>query len=222
MLIKSFQFSKCIKGCTLFNDKSNYLYWEGRNVTTDEIEIVNFINSNKTLNNFKLLHVGIGNSYVASNIKNYKEIDGITISNNEIIYANKLNQENYNIHFLNKFTDKGFLSKSLNGYDIIIDVNLKSFSCCNDAFADLFNNYVRMLNKNGKIFTGKKGMNWSRVVKPVVSFSFKNLFHKKLKEFDGKETNLLRMNECLELSRRHNLKFYQDKKSNVVYFEVLG
>lgn len=222
MLIKSFKISKCINGCPLFNDESNYLYWENRKVTTDEIEIVDFLNANERSANLKILHIGIGNSYVASNIKKYKKIDGITISTNEIKHAKKLNLNDYNIYFLNKFSHKAFLLNKFDYYDIIIDVNLKSFSCCNSAFTDLFSNYIRMLNKNGKIITGKQGMNWSRIIKPVISFSFKKFFHKKLKEFDGKESNLLKINECLELSRQHNLKFYQDKNSNVVYFKFLG
>ena len=44
---------------------------------------------------------------------------------------------------------------------LIIDVNLKSFACCNHAFENLIHSYVSLLNNSGKIFTGKKGMNWS-------------------------------------------------------------
>ena len=63
-----------------------------------------------------------------------------------------------------------FQKKKYSSYDIIIDVNLKSFSCCEKAFEKLFSNYVSMLRNDGKIITGKKGMDWSRIVKPVISF----------------------------------------------------
>ena len=33
MFVKKFNKTKCINGCELFNDNSNYLYWENRNVT---------------------------------------------------------------------------------------------------------------------------------------------------------------------------------------------
>ena len=102
---------------------------------------------------------------------------------------------------------------------MIIDVNLKSFSCCDIAFDNLFTNYVNMLNKNGAIFTGKKGMNWSRIVKPVISFSFKKFFYKKLKEFDGKERNLLKIENCLKLTKKHGMEFYENK--NYKYFHCL-
>ena len=36
MFIESYKKSKCINGCALFNDESNYLYWESKKETTDE------------------------------------------------------------------------------------------------------------------------------------------------------------------------------------------
>ena len=42
MIINHYEKTKCINGCELFNDKSKYLYWENRNVSTDEVEIINF------------------------------------------------------------------------------------------------------------------------------------------------------------------------------------
>ena len=46
MLISSFKSSRCLNGCTLFNDETPYLYWENRIVTDDEFEIVKYINDN--------------------------------------------------------------------------------------------------------------------------------------------------------------------------------
>ena len=222
MFIESYKKSKCINGCILFNDESNYLYWEGRKETTDELEIVNFINNDNSNKNSRILHVGIGNSYVASNINNFKKIDAITISGNELNHAKKLKINNYNPLFLNKLTHNAFSKKELSNYDIIIDVNLKSFSCCEKAFDNLFLNYVLMLNSKGKIITGKKGMNWSRILKPTISFSLKKLFHKKLKELDGPDSNKLKIDECLSLSKIHNMKFHLDSYTNIAYFNKLN
>ena len=49
----------------------------------------------------------------------------------------------------------------------------------------MFDDYAQMLNNNGCIITGKKGMEWSRILKPVYSFSFKKFIYKKLKEYNG-------------------------------------
>ena len=37
MLIKNYKRTKCPFGCNLFNDESNYHYWEDKKVTSDEI-----------------------------------------------------------------------------------------------------------------------------------------------------------------------------------------
>ena len=58
-------------------------------------------------------------------------------------------------------------NKKLSGYDIILDVNLKSYACCTVAFNHLFKQYLKMLKPKGIIITGKNGMKWSRIIKPV-------------------------------------------------------
>ena len=63
--------TKCIDGCELFNDEKSYSYWENKKETLDEIEILDFLNSNHSSNSFKILHVGIGNSYIANNLNKY-------------------------------------------------------------------------------------------------------------------------------------------------------
>ena len=97
-------------------------------------------------------------------------------------------------------------NKKLSHYDIIIDANLKSYACCNIAFNHLFKLYLKMLKPKGIILTGKNGMKWSRIIKPVLSFSFKKLFYKKLKEFDGEKTNILSKNDLLLLTKKYNLR----------------
>jgi len=47
-----------------FFDKS-YTYWENREVTSDELEIINFLDNNKDIVDRSILHLGIGNSYFA-------------------------------------------------------------------------------------------------------------------------------------------------------------
>ena len=50
MLINKFNTTECINGCKIFNDNSNYLYWENKSVTSDEIDILAFL---KSKNDFK-------------------------------------------------------------------------------------------------------------------------------------------------------------------------
>ena len=218
MFIKNFKKTNCINGCKLFNDSSNYTYWESRGVTNDEIEIVHFLNKKHIQKKISILHIGIGNSYVAYNLNIFKNLDGITISNNEIKYAQKLNINNYSYFFFNKLEKNVFNNIEFSSYDAIIDVNLKSFSCCDIAFKKLFVDYSKMLKINGIILTGKKGMSWTRLVKPVIRFSLTKFFYKRLKEFDGPISNVLTIDECKNLAKENNLEFEEINNTNIVTF----
>ena len=198
--------TKCINGCDIFNDKKSFSYWENKNITTDEKYVLNYLQKKSSTKNKKILHIGIGNSYLAKSLKNFKKIDGISLSGSEI--QNAINQKikNYDIYFLNKFSKKSLFNNKLNFYDIIIDVNLKSYACCDIAFKHLFKQYVKMLKPKGIIITGKKGMKWSRIVKPVLSFSLKKFFYQRLKEFDGPKSNILNKRELLSLNTKNIFK----------------
>ena len=198
--------SKCVNGCELFNDRQLFSYWESNKVTSDEKCILNFLQNKISINKKKILHVGIGNSYIEENLNNFNRIDGVSLSGSEIINAQKKKIKNYKIYFLNKFSKRTLFNKKLSHYDIIIDVNLKSYACCDIAFNHLFKQYLKMLKPKGIILSGKNGMKWSRIIKPVLSFSFKKFFYKRLKEFDGPKNNILNKNELLLLKKKYNLQ----------------
>jgi len=203
---KKFNQIKCINGCDLFEDNNNFSYWENNEVTSDEKNILLYLNNNNLIKNKNILHIGIGNSYLAKNLKNFNFIDGITISNNELTYGLKLKIKNYDIFFKNKYSAGDLIKNKNNNYDVIIDNNLKSFACCSVSFDDLINKYKKYLKNTGFIITSLKGMNWSRIVKPVYSFSFKKLFHMRLKEFDGPSENIMTINDCQKLCTKHKIE----------------
>ena len=194
--------TKCIDGCELFNDEKNYSYWENKKETLCEIEILDFLNSNHSSNSFKILHVGIGNSYIANNLNKYSLINGITIASKEIQLAKNLNIKNYDVSFKNKYEFNAFHNLANYKYNIIIDANIKSFACCENAFQRLMQQYCNILNIGGFIITSTRGMNWSRKVYPVIRFNFKNLFYRRLKEYAGPSSNLLTINELEVLSKK--------------------
>ena len=61
-------------------------------------------------------------------------------------------------------------------------------------------------------------MSWSRIVKPVYSFSLKKFFYKRLKEFDGPKTNLMSFADCQKLSSKHNFTL-GSKVNNLIFFK---
>ena len=208
---------KCINGCTLFNDASKFSYWENKEATNDEKDALTYLKNNNLFYNKKILHVGIGNSYIAKNLKDFKKIDGISLSKNELDLAKKNNIDNYEVFFQNKYCQNNILKKTLNFYDVIIDVNIKSFACCDKAFVNLFKKYSKILNNNGIIISSKAGMKWSRQIKPVLSFSFNKMFYKRLKEFDGPKSNFLNNNDCFELSQKYKLQLDMSDSKLIIF-----
>ena len=69
-----------------------------------------------------------------------------------------------------------------------------------------------MLKSGGSIITSIRGMNWSRIVRPVLSFSFSKLFYKKLKEFNGKRINILTIDNCKKIADQHNLLIFYNSE----------
>ena len=195
---------------TDFNNK--YSYWEEKNSTDDESEILDFLLKKPLLKNMKILHIGIGNSKLAKKFSNSNEIFGITVSKNEIEHANKLSLEGYSVSLIDKYSINFINHFKEYRFDIIIDPNLKSYACCEQSFEFMFKNFSTLLTNNGIIVTSRRGMNWFKKLKPKISFNLKKLFFFKLKEVSGNSKNILTLVELKDLSYKYKLKMKYDEK----------
>ncbi len=197
--------------------KHNFTYWEDRNTTSDELEIIDYLENSYKLDSQKILHIGIGNSFFAKKFFKKNYIFGITISKKEIERANLLNLSNYNFVLCDKYS-KNFNEKLNNKkFDIIVDTNLKSYCCCQESFYFFIENLFNKLNNRGMLITSKKGMKWFKELRPKLSFNFKNFFHFRLKEVDGNKENILTIDELKTLSEKFNLKLSFD--DNLCYLK---
>ena len=194
-----------------FLNKS-YTYWEDREVTTDELEIIKFLENNNDFKFKTVLHIGIGNSYFAKKFADTNKIIGVTISQKEIQKARTMDLKNYQFFLLDKYSInfKEFLNK--NKFDLIIDTNLKSYSCCQASFEFMINNILKSININGMLITSINGMKWFKDLKPKLSFSLKKFFFFKLKEIDGNKSNILIPDELERFAQKYNLKMSFDNK----------
>ena len=127
------------------------------------------------------------------------------------------NITNYKYVVLNKYKANSLHILKNKKFDVIIDINIKSFSCCDEAFINLFNQYIGSLKDTGFIITHKKGLKWSRIVKPKLAFSFKNFFYKRLKEYDGPINNILSVSDCELLAKHNNLKLDLTHKNLIIF-----
>ena len=205
--------SKFICNCKKFDFSSkNYVYWENRETTSDEVDIINLIKEKINLKNKIVLHLGIGNSQVAELFNEAKKIIGITISNREIQRAKNLKLKNYNVFLFDKYSSNFYKFIRNFKFDYIIDTNLKSYACCQESFDHMLLTLNEILLANGKIITSRKGMNWYKKLRPKLSFNFKDFFHFKLKEIDGNELNILSINELEKFSNYNKLKLTYDER----------
>ena len=189
-----------------------YSYWEDRETTTDERQIIDEILKDKFLINKNILHIGIGNSELAKTLDSSNKIYGISISNNEINYAKSLNLENYIIFFCDKYSIKLRNIFQNIKFSLIIDTNLKSYSCCQNAFDFMMENLFNYLEPGGKIITSINGMKWFKTLKPKLSFNYKKFFYYKMKEVSGNPNNILSENELKKICAKYRIKILFDKK----------
>ncbi len=195
--------------------EKEFSYWENKNTTSDENEVIKFI-ENLNINHASFLHIGIGNSKFANYFSDKGNITGITISKKEILKAKSLNLINYNVLLCDKYSlnFKSLLKKKK--FDLIVDTNLKSYCCCQKSFSFFMHNLVKLLNYKGIIITSRRGMSWYKNLKPKLSFNFKNFFHYKLKEYEGNKDNIFTLEEANNLSNSLSLKLFTDK--NILTF----
>ena len=123
-----------------------------------------------------------------------------------------MNLKNYQPYLIDKYSTqfKDFLDK--NTFDLIIDTNLKSYTCCQEAFEFMISNIFQSINPNGMLITSINGMKWFKDLKPKLSFSVKKFFFFKLKEINGNKNNILLPEELKKLSQKNNVKMSFDDK----------
>ena len=74
--------------------KNEYTYWEDREVTSDELDIIDFLKNSNSYNYDSILHIGIGNSFFAKNFSYLYKLEyfffALEASHNFLYILNKL------------------------------------------------------------------------------------------------------------------------------------
>lgn len=131
--------------------------WTQQETTPDQVCIEAVLDT-MALTGAQILHVGVGNSELAQRFASrVRSIDGLTVHQNEKIYAEALPVANYTVYVLNKY-NRDVISVLSHTYDFIIDNNLASFACCKKHFFIMLENYVAVLRSRGQILTCQIGM----------------------------------------------------------------
>jgi hypothetical protein len=148
--------------------------WESRPTTSGEATVIAFLKSRPSLYMGKrLLHVGIGNcslpDALACGLAGYI---GLTISLPEQrLFEHKfLGAKDVEVLLANKFDPRTY-SKIKDNFDLIVDVGLKSFACCEKHFLSLMEFYADRLRTGGLLITAESGIQFGWKGNTAVAFT---------------------------------------------------
>jgi len=108
----------------------------------------------------KLLDIGIGTSHCYKVLHSFfTEIHGITVMDNEIAQAIDMQylEGIYRVRKANKHDTWDFVQQVDANYAVIIDVNLKMFTCCELHWLDYFRTLTYLLEPGGVIVSHTAG-----------------------------------------------------------------
>lgn len=107
----------------------------------------------------RILHVGVGSSALARRwAARVAGIDGLTVVEAELAHAERLGLANYRVFLADKYREIPVQGP----YDLILDNNLSSFTCCRSHFREMFSRYVDLLAPGGSILTERRGMAYAQ------------------------------------------------------------
>lgn len=140
--------------------KTNY---ENFPTTPDELAVIRYLASVLPPDSgLRLLHIGLGNGEFFETLgKKLSSYTTVTISQPEIDRFCERHPDAANTRVLlaNKHDPSNY-SEMSGPYDLIVDVNIKSFACCQRHFEAYFDFVVQALAPGGKFLTAQSGLNF--------------------------------------------------------------
>jgi hypothetical protein len=135
------------------NDNSDQ-GWLGRAPTQDECEVVEWL-SRKQLPD-SILHVGVGNSLFHEKWGS-RVHQGLTRDGGEAMMARSKGLE---VIVCNKYSVLSYNHLLKGPFDCIIDVNIRSYACCDAHFLEYMDCMRRNLTDRGSLITNQRGLNY--------------------------------------------------------------
>lgn len=128
--------------------------------TDDQIAINRWL-THAPLAGKRILHVGAGNSSLASLLADkVGAIVAVTVSVDELRHAQMLDLPFYTPLLMNKHGEAFANAFDAGSFDYIVDNNLSSFACCQKHFERYFAAIAEALAEDGVILTHWLGMRW--------------------------------------------------------------
>jgi hypothetical protein len=148
--------------------------WESKPTTCAEQAVIRYlVQWPDRYRGKSLLHVGVGNGALFAATKAaLGAFTGVTISRPEL---DKFNREfgglpNARVVLANKHDDRVFDAIG-DRFDIIVDVNLKSFACCEKHFGRTMTYFARSLSQGGSLITAQSGLDFGWAGNTAVAYT---------------------------------------------------
>jgi hypothetical protein len=128
--------------------------WLGRAPTIDEQEVVAWIASRRLPH--RMLHIGIGTNYVRQRFGD-RVIQGITKDGGE---ARSAELSGLDTILCNKYDTRRYYQLLDPPFDCVIDVNIRSYACCDVHFRQYMELMRTSLSANGVLVTSRRGLHY--------------------------------------------------------------
>jgi hypothetical protein len=155
-----------VKDCPIPITENDSTGWLGREPTMDEQEILALMKPRSTPD--RILHVGIGTGLF---FKHYptQVVQAITKDGGEASYWRERKLDTI---LCNKYDVASYASKLTIPFDCIIDVNIRSYACCDEHFLHYMAAMGNSLRRNGRLLTSTRGLDY---LKPTTIRQLKKL-----------------------------------------------
>lgn len=142
--------------------------WLGRVPTGDEQEILQFLLKRRRIPE-AILHIGVGNSLFFQALGTSVR-QGLTIDEKEAVFSRGLGLPTL---LCNKYAVSSWKHNTIGPFDCIIDVNIRSYSCCDTHFFEYISALADNLSPRGVIITSRRGLSY---LKPTTVLQLRQMF----------------------------------------------
>ena len=128
--------------------------WIGREPTADEREVVDWLKRRRLPD--RILHVGVGTALLSKEFGT-RVAQGLTKDGGEAEHAREAGLDTV---LCNKYDVSSYKSLLQNTFDCIVDVNVRSYSCCDSHFTEYMDLMLESLTPSGMLLTSQRGLNY--------------------------------------------------------------
>jgi hypothetical protein len=143
--------------------------WLGREPTLDEQEVVAWLRAHNRCRN--ILHVGVGASLLHASFGSGVR-QGLTRDGGEAAAARAAGLP---VVVCNKYAVSSYSDRIAGPFDCIVDVNIRSYACCDKHFLEYMDYMYSLLSPAGVLVTSRRGLDYLR---PTSIAELRSLCHR--------------------------------------------